>query len=366
MLSIWVLNVGHGDSIVLRYDGPSGSSFGVVDSNAKAGRPPPALEKLESLGAERLSFVALTHPHADHYTGLSKIIERFAGEIDHLYTFPVDAFIEGRRKDLAALYAKFAQSTESRTIKSQAIEFIKILRLAEEAIGLDRWEEPAGTYNRLFPVGFEGVELIATLPPKKAKGSYFRRIVSGDYGALDYSNKQNQLSLAFTVKYGGAEIVLGGDGTFDNWMFQRRQWQDNDIPSNATVVKLPHHGSKHDCTEGVLDHVFAESGDRVAVASADGKRHPHPETYKALADRSIKPYCTNLATECGAKVRTLLNVPDLDWTLRRYLNTYAEPKESAIQACQGDIEIRISPEEGVAIVPQFNHACPYRLPDLFA
>jgi metal-dependent hydrolase (beta-lactamase superfamily II) len=65
MLKVHVLNVEHGDSIIVEFNG----SFGLIDSN-RCGQRIPALEKLQALGAERLRFVALTHPHHDHYRGI--------------------------------------------------------------------------------------------------------------------------------------------------------------------------------------------------------------------------------------------------------------------------------------------------------
>lgn len=86
MLRIHVLNVGHGDSIVLEHEDNGARSFGVIDSNGVLGQDPPALVKLRALGAKRLSFVALTHPHADHFVGLHRILKEFDGEVGRIYT----------------------------------------------------------------------------------------------------------------------------------------------------------------------------------------------------------------------------------------------------------------------------------------
>ena len=76
------MNVDHGDSIVLEYRASAELAFAVIDSNVKTGQKPRALEKLEMLGAQSLSFVAITHPHADHYMGMRAIMEAYKGQID--------------------------------------------------------------------------------------------------------------------------------------------------------------------------------------------------------------------------------------------------------------------------------------------
>lgn len=363
MLSIWVLNAGKGDSIVLHYDGPNGSTFAVIDSN-RHGAVTPALKKLKELGAKRISFVALTHPHADHYSGLADVLDAYAGAIDNFYTYPIDRENSDRLNKLTKICRQIHQSTDGKTVKRQIVEFLEILKHGKR-IGLDNWEEITGYRTQLFPSGFDGVELWGILPPAKVKGDYFQRIDSGDVSVLDQKPDLNRLSIAFSISYEGIEIILGGDGTYENWMDHKRAWGRIGKTPSALVVKLPHHGSKKDCAPDVIDYVFADRGERIAAISANGRSHPHEETYAALEERNIKPYCTNLATQCGANIHTMLTVPDLDPVLRRYLASYSEPAGAAIQPCQGDIEVRIDVGAEIKVIPQFNHACPYRIPDMF-
>jgi metal-dependent hydrolase (beta-lactamase superfamily II) len=74
MLTFYILNVLHGLSVVIEYKREGGSFYGVVASNVGAGETPKALVKLRELGATSLSFICLTHPHRDHFSGLYSII----------------------------------------------------------------------------------------------------------------------------------------------------------------------------------------------------------------------------------------------------------------------------------------------------
>ena len=127
MLSIYFLNVKHGDSIVIKYDGPDGPVFGVIDSNTSVSKDPPALIKLKELNAQKLSFVALTHPDADHYTGLPLIIEAYKNKIEHFYSFPLNHHIQGRLEKIASIYRKINNSTDSPKIQKDTTEFVKTL-----------------------------------------------------------------------------------------------------------------------------------------------------------------------------------------------------------------------------------------------
>ncbi|MBL8634392.1 MAG: MBL fold metallo-hydrolase [Myxococcales bacterium] len=77
-ISLIVFGPGRGEAIVLVL--PDGS-IGVVDGcrepekNDPVGRGDPVRELLATMGRRRLRFVCLTHPHADHYPGLGRLLQ---------------------------------------------------------------------------------------------------------------------------------------------------------------------------------------------------------------------------------------------------------------------------------------------------
>lgn len=171
MLTFYFLNVEHGDSIIIEYESPSGRVYGLIDSNNPTNLShPPALTKLQELGAKQLSFVVLTHPHMDHYNGLPAIIEFYKGKIEHFYCFPIGKYIPGRIKELCAVYQKMHNSTESQTLKRQITELVRVFLYVQKHIGSKNWYEPNGYLNRIIPEGFDEVSIEVILPPAKIKG----------------------------------------------------------------------------------------------------------------------------------------------------------------------------------------------------
>src|SRR5687768_11084144 len=76
-LRLHVLGGAAGESIVL---GLPGGKWGVVDCYCRdVGSPArnPTLQLLKQEGARELEFVCLTHPHDDHYRGMSHLFESF-------------------------------------------------------------------------------------------------------------------------------------------------------------------------------------------------------------------------------------------------------------------------------------------------
>jgi beta-lactamase superfamily II metal-dependent hydrolase len=361
LLAVHILNVGHGDSIVLEYEGEQGRVFGVIDSNNKSGQVPPALRKLRELGAQKLSFVALTHPHADHYKGLLDILEEYRGQIDNFYSFPLDHDVEGRIKELSEIYLRLLEKTDGKTPRSALTEYIKILSEVTENIGLENWQEHTGLENAIAPNGFIGVDMHAIMPLPVVKGKYFQLIQGKSYDAVENPDL-NELSLAYQINYKGCQLVLGGDVPHHKWLQHKRQNARRGSTPDAVVVKLSHHGAEKDCKKEILEYVFSPNGERYACISANGRSHPHVNTLLELKEQNVMPYCTNLAVDCGAEARkVMLHDSSIKPDLVLYLNRVMEeiPGQRS-QPCQGDITIIIDDDGVVSIDSEYDFPCPYR------
>lgn len=362
MLTIHVLNVGHGHSAILEYNNGAETVFGVVDSNVPSGETVPrALKKLHQLGAKRLSFVCLTHPHKDHFKGLHKIITAFNGSIDYFFSCPFGALFQhpDRLRKFALRLQEIYKSSQGDPVK-EAQELLWIVKWAKEGMdaGSLDWRECAGEHLQLAPPGFAGLSIATILPPNKSKGAYIQQIERQD-GFLLGTFKENDISLALQITYGGAVVVLGGDGTAANWTDRRRWERNTKAPINATVVNLPHHGSSRDCPDDVLEQLFASQGDRAGITSANGHSHPGFEVIKWMENHAVKPYCTNLIPQCGANAQKLLTLPNLEPRLQRWVREVAT-SANKVQPCQGDVSIIIDAAGKIEIDREFKNACMYR------
>lgn len=360
MLAIHILNVGHGDSIVIEYTDPEDNkAFGVIDSNRVKNKQPPALRKLQELNAEKLSFVALTHPHADHYKGLLDILEAYQGKVDSFYTFPLDHHKEGRLKALTNIYGELYKDTDGGIPRSNLAEYVKILAHAKNHI--EDWQEHSGHLSLLTPSGFAGIDISVIMPPSLVKGIYFEMIRSGDFDAVEKEGL-NVLSLAFLVAYRGKEVVLGGDATYKNWLKHKQLSARREEKLHADAAKLPHHGSQKECRPRIIEYIFGDNDKRFACISANGRSHPDSETLVELKRQNILPYCTNLAKDCGGQMNKVFPLDtQIDPKLLLYLNRVMD--ESLVdsqQPCQGDITITIDNDGALSVTPERDLPCPYR------
>ena len=360
MLCFHVLNVGHGSSIVVECENDQGRSFGVIDSNARAGQKPKALEKLEQLGAKRLSFVALTHPHQDHFSGLYSIVAAFPNAIECFYSCPFGDLLHNpdRLKKLATGLQKIFKESDGLDERKAALEMAQILAWAEKSANagpLD-WHECKGERFSIAPSGFSDVEVSTVLPPSRVIDNYVTRIARQDMTVLGRFD-DNEISLAFEFVFRGKCVILGGDGSVSNWETRRRYEQRRSERLSGNAVNLPHHGSKHDCTPEVLEQLFSQA-DPFGITSADGISHPSLEVIEWLEKNSVKPYCTNLIPACGANLQRLLVLPGIEPELARWIREVADAAQS--QVCQGNIVIRIDDAGDFNVTPEYDHPCAYR------
>jgi len=363
MLSIYFLNVRHGDSMVIEYVSDDGNKhYGVIDSNIPPGSTdPPALDILKQLGANRISFIMITHPDIDHFRGIYKIMEYFRNNIDSFYSFPIGRHIKSDAKKLkkyAEEYAKQIKGTDSPLIKSASKEFIKILIEIKDNIGIENWYDETGYCNDIFPRGFNDVIFKILLPDSTTK-SYIFNAIQSDNGLIDEpKERNNEISVALLVEYKNHRIILGGDAPNKKWLLHQNYLSKQGKKLDASAIKLPHHGSKEGCSLESLQYIAGERAERVyGIISANGVSHPHFDTIKNCQETNIGPYCTNLSKHCRPLIREVY--PEIDPELSRTVRLYEEDlTENNIAPCQGNITLNI--DNFIGIDRQYENLCLYR------
>lgn len=78
-MKVHVLDVGHGDTIILEMPiGDTDTAYGVIDCVEFEDVTGPYLEKLK---VDKLAFVCGTHPHDDHIRDIKKLLEAYEGKV---------------------------------------------------------------------------------------------------------------------------------------------------------------------------------------------------------------------------------------------------------------------------------------------
>jgi len=276
---IHVLNVGHGDSIILELPD---NNWGLVDCfKTNAGIEPPALTFLKKRQVDRLTFVCLTHPHHDHYHGMLEILEYFSSEGRGIEYF-LDSGISDRRLQY---YIKEFGKKEYNEYK----ELRLLYDFVQEKITKDRTIKYliAGEKTLCLDLGLIKINSYAPISSDILR--YFEKW--GEDKTID----ENLLSVVLVITFRDTNIILGADTI--SWEEILNAWsedcQNTGRQPKFNLVKVSHHGSESGNHEGLWDS-FTLRGQSVAVIST-GCRYdsPHPKTVKSIISREVKLYSTN-------------------------------------------------------------------------
>lgn len=229
ILEVHFFDVGQGDSIFIEC--PNGRQI-LIDG----GPDNTILERLGevmSLYDRSIDLVILTHPDADHITGLVEVLERY--EVSHILT-------SGFKADSAAYY-EWKRIIEEKNISLTLAQARQVIFLQPE-ISMDIFWPDAG---------------------------------------IDVSvQKANNISIVGRLVYGQSEFLLTGD--IEKKIEKHLLGQNYNL--DADILKIAHHGSK---TSSIEDFIAAVSPQISVISVGRDNRygHPHEIVLERLKDSAV-------------------------------------------------------------------------------
>lgn len=295
-LTIGLFGPGHGEAVVV---GLPDGRVGVLDGCAE--ERDPVLELLCAMDDVRpdfrLAFVGLTHPHADHFAGLGRLMERFQGKIKSCWE---SHLCQRHAKSLLRLLELTEHPAEIATPK-RSLERV-LAQMEKFARGPDDyWTFSDGKILlEEADVGGHRLQVLGCGPPDADTRQVTLDLAAAAQalatGAADRGGPDpNTASGAVLVQWGAARALLGGDLLAKNDRF--RGWSGVNSHSGlrngrVQVVKAAHHASvgAHDdelwtqmSPELVLVSPFKE-----ALTARNGANNPpRPEQIALLGAGSV-------------------------------------------------------------------------------
>lgn len=279
-LAVFVLSVGDGDAIVVRFPRQNGQppTFAVVDSYDGA-KSVELIDALAKPDAAQVRFVCATHPHWDHISGLRRVLNHFAGRVEEFWDSGF-RFTSATYRELMVTVADHSRAFG--------------LRLLRPTSGFETFHAGAS---------------MTVLSPSIALRNRF------DTHGVDINNASIVLRIAYPVPepaedYPGRDseaperldprrtVILGGDAQTDAWSSvlgefphldpDERYWaraigaRGGQHPLHADFFKVSHHSSKR----GINLELLERLGDRgtggpssgpaiMAVSCASGRDSHH-------------------------------------------------------------------------------------------
>ena len=285
MVKITFKDVGQGDSIIIEWTIENGDSkIGIIDCKNKAGKNP-VLDHIIKEKIQEIEFIILSHPHTDHYSGMTKLLNYCLSN-----NIKINKFCH-TLKDIEVEYWKYLEPNIT-----NAKELLSVFEVIEnsynknlqEIIKLDfdyRIYLTKEYYLRcLSPSHLEKSEYISTLGkiPEKSR--------------MKRSRVANLLSTLFKLKLDDKFILF----TSDVEKITLQRIRDKNLNLFADKINLlsqiPHHGSETN-HEPSFWSALAKAETCCAMISAGEHKsynHPHFEVIKYFSTLGYNVEATNI------------------------------------------------------------------------
>jgi len=242
---------GLGESVVVHLPGVG---WGVIDScefGTANQRIVPPLKYLVSQNVTKLAFLVLTHPHADHYKGMEKIVDHYLGKIDRVCRYAGDSVRELRT---------YLVNKGQKGIGGGAAALAKVFIALKKAIESGADGRHLGAMTQVIPrmkateadTEFE-VEVLSLSPSSEDEDTYADALRK----AFPERNKplreipdkdHNLIATAIRISVGNTVAILGSDVEKGN--SRSSGWRgivgSLDVPElSVQALKVPHHGSSN-------------------------------------------------------------------------------------------------------------------------
>ena len=297
-LVIHFLNVGLGDNIVIQFpeDENGNRRYGLVDCR-KGAKTLDYLDKLMQGEPKKLAFICATHPHADHISGISKVIKS--------PYCPYEFWDSGFRHN---------SGTYIRILEDIVAKKVRMLRVSS---GMEWY--------------FNKVRITALSPSVTLRNRYATYGVDMNNASIVLRiehNKENVITMQSREyegdksteaerEAGRSVVILTGDAEFDSWshicqefpMIKRASKHKPLVNKmvnylSSALVKVAHHGSMHSTP---LD-VYEKMGPYTAIISTkqeiDDKALDHNTLARIKRDLFPHQSAAIALEECDARVYT--------------------------------------------------------------
>jgi competence protein ComEC len=236
-LQIAFLDVGQGDAILI-----SGGEKQILIDGGPSGQ-----KLMEKLGEyvpfwdRKIDVVIATHPDADHIAGL----------VDVLKNYSVDEVIESGAKSQSQVFKTMENLIEDKKTEKQIARKGMKIKLSDDA-ELEIFNPTDATIAEL----------------KK--------------------DDTNSASIVAKLTYGGNSFLFTGDLPLET----ESQLIKANLPLNADVLKVAHHGSRFATSGEFLDKIKPKEA-VISVGTGNRYGHPTQEVLNRLKDRNIKTLRTD-------------------------------------------------------------------------
>jgi len=282
-MKITFKDVGQGDSILLEWNHDNLDKIGIIDCSKK-GKSNPVLEHIQVKGYKQIEFLILSHPHADHYSGMYELLNHCVKNnitVNNFYHTSIG---------IGPNYWKYFEiDTKDNELFGKLMGLI--VELSQKNIIEIRYLN-LDTRIDLFPDAF-----LHCISPSHDEILECQKIMKFDPAThkKEQSSAANYLSTIFKLKIGDKYALLTSDAeilAFHTIIQKRDKLFENE---ELILSQMSHHGSYKNYDDNFWSRAL-KINNSPAVASAgknDKYKHPHLETLQAFKEHNYSIHCTS-------------------------------------------------------------------------
>jgi competence protein ComEC len=128
MITITFKDVGQGDSIIIEWENEGKNKIAIIDCKKAYGKNP-VLEYIKTKGTKEIAFLLLSHPHLDHFSGFTELIEHCIRD-----NIIIKYFLH-TSNDMPSYWKSAVDGYEANT---EILRLFNIIREADIKIGMKR------------------------------------------------------------------------------------------------------------------------------------------------------------------------------------------------------------------------------------
>ncbi len=283
--TLYLLNVGHGDSLVVKYEEGNVEKWGIIDCHKPNSKTiSPTLQLLIENNVTNLEFICLTHPDYDHFSGLEELLKYFSDKQSSVFKF----YEYGIHQSIIT-----ATLSSKKKINAFKNLFHLICELEQrnrlECITLSV-EHNISTTEKLtiISLGPYGKDLINFSKQTE------RRLQAYNSNKMFKEPDKNLLSIVIGIKAQSSNIILCSDATARNIEYSLQKWR-NKFNSNFhfDFIKVSHHGSKANHHVGLFKDFSNHSKSFAGISAGNHYNLPHQEVVGDVIGQKVLLYSTN-------------------------------------------------------------------------
>jgi hypothetical protein len=309
-LEVFILSAGIGESVVIH---TPDNAWGVVDCYASILSEPesnPTVQFLCKQKVTTLDFLCLTHPHSDHYRGMTHLIKLLS--LECFWRF--GATSREQLLNLLTYMELAARDVGDDEDLDSAHElqniFGMIIELQKRGLTIMHLSDIKSVYPLPIKISPEKprpeFEIFCIAPPSNSVELYEKSLKNcfTAEGLLKTRAPQldhNAVSAALLLRFGKTRIILGGDVETQNWDRILNTIDKSELAVNA--VKVSHHGSTNGYAPGLWAVFAAKRPPKAIITPFQKEKLPDPDAIQHIKKHAEVLYCTSLpATSFGRTV----------------------------------------------------------------